>query len=75
MKVNEMIPIIFGVLKNPKVIGTTIAMLLVIAFADFIVHYSKKPKASKPARTSPAKAPAADAGDTGPKPDMSEKDL
>lgn len=72
MSIKEMLPIIFGVLKNLKVIGTTIAMILVIAFTNFIIRYKKKDKPIKPKKAA-APAPAPE-GDTGPKPDMSEND-
>ena len=73
MKNSEMISIIFKVLKDPKVIGTTIAMILVITFANFIVNYSKKHKTPKIKK--PAAAPAPKKQEpTEPRVDMSEKD-
>lgn len=71
MTVKEMIPIILGVLSNIKVIGTTIAMILTITFANFIIRYSKKDKPAKQKKAPAAEVPA----DTGPKPDMSENDV
>ena len=46
MKLNEYLPIILGVLKSPIVIGTVIAMLIVISFAKYVCNYTKK--TSKP---------------------------
>lgn len=70
MKTKELIPLILKVLSNPKVIGVTIAMILVIAFANFIVNYSKKPKAPKVKKVSEP-APAAPQE---PKADISESE-
>ena len=50
MKLNEYLPIILGVLKSPIVIGTVIAMLIVISFAKYVCNYTKKtpkPKGKK----------------------------
>lgn len=63
MKLNEYLPIILGVLKSPIVIGTVIAMLIVIGFAKYVCNYTKKPpkpKGKKNKAVSPAQnsAPA-----------------
>lgn len=47
MKLNEYLPIILGVLKSPIVIGTVIAMLIVISFAKYVCNYTKKPPKPK----------------------------
>ncbi len=47
MKLNEYLPIILGVLKSPIVIGTVIAMLIVISFAKYVCNYRKKPPKTK----------------------------
>lgn len=57
MKFKDYIPIIFGVLKDLKVIGTLIVMLLVIAFTKYIINYTKKPKKPK-VKKAPKPAPA-----------------
>ena len=61
MKLNEYLPIILGVLKSPIVIGTVIAMLIVISFAKYVCNYTKKPpkpKGKKNKVVSPAQNPA-----------------
>lgn len=47
MKLNEYLPIILEVLKSPIVIGTVIAMLIVISFAKYVCNYTKKPPKTK----------------------------
>ncbi|MCQ2592107.1 MAG: hypothetical protein MJ188_04925 [Treponema sp.] len=48
------------VLKNWQVIVTTVLMLLVMAFANFIIKYKRKPKKIRPKKEEKApKAPAA----------------
>lgn len=47
MTFKDYIPIILGVLKDFRVIGTVIAMLLVVAFSKYIINYTKKPKVPK----------------------------
>lgn len=47
MKLNEYLPIILEVLKSPIVIGTVIAMLIVISFAKYVCNYTKKPPKPK----------------------------
>lgn len=61
MKLNEYLPIILGVLKSPIVIGTVIAMLIVISFAKYVCNYTKKPpkpKGKKNKAVSPTQNPA-----------------
>lgn len=43
----EYLKIVSEILQNWYVLGTVIAMLLMIAFAEFIVKYRRKPKKSK----------------------------
>ena len=47
MKLSEYLPIILEVLKSPIVIGTVIAMLIVISFAKYVCNYRKKPPKPK----------------------------
>ena len=47
MKISEYLPIIWGVIKNPFVIGTVIAMFIVISFAKYVCNYTKKAPKSK----------------------------
>jgi len=47
MKLSEYLPIILEVLKSPIVIGTVIAMLIVISFAKYVCNYTKKPPKTK----------------------------
>lgn len=47
MKLSEYLPIILEVLKSPIVIGTVIAMLIVISFAKYVCNYTKKPPKPK----------------------------
>ena len=44
MDIKQMIPLILQVLKDFRVIGTVIVMILVIKFAKFITTYKKKPR-------------------------------
>ena len=54
MTIKEYFPVIFGVLKDLRVIGTVIVMILVIQFAKFVTTYRKKPP--KPKKAKGAKA-------------------
>ena len=57
MPISELIPVIIGVLKDFRVIGTVIAMILVIEFAKYVTTYRKKPpkkKGKKAAKPAPA---------------------
>ena len=47
MTIKDYFPVIFGVLKDFRVIGTVIVMILVIEFAKFITTYKKKPPKKK----------------------------
>jgi hypothetical protein len=47
MKLTDYLPIIAQVLKSPIVIGTVIAMLIVISFAKYVCNYTKKPPKPK----------------------------
>ena len=58
MAIKEYFPVIFGVLKDFRVIGTVIVMILVIQFAKFVTTYRKKPPKPKKAKGAKA-APAA----------------
>ena len=57
MTIKEYFPIIFGVLKDFRVIGTLIVMIIVIEFAKFVTTYKKKPPKPK-GKKSPKPAPA-----------------
>ena len=56
MKLNEYLPIILEVLKSPIVIGTVIAMLIVISFAKYVCNYTKKPPKTKSKKNKVASA-------------------
>ena len=47
MQASEFLEIILQIIKNPLVIITVVAMILVIAFTQFVSKYKKKPKAVK----------------------------
>lgn len=57
MTVKEYFPVIFGVLKDLRVIGTVIVMIIVIEFAKFVTTYKKKPAKPK-GKKAPKPAPA-----------------
>lgn len=59
MKFKDYLPIILGVLKDFKVIGTVVVMLLVVAFAKYVINYTKKPKKVK-TKKPPKAAPKAE---------------
>ncbi len=61
MSIKDYIPLILGVLKDFRVIGTVIVMLLVIQFAKFVTTYKKKPPKpkGKKGQKSPKAAPDA----------------
>lgn len=68
MKFKDYLPIIFGVLKDFKVIGTVIVMLFVVAFAKYVINYTKKPKvpkAKKAPKAAPKKEPQAEEAEEG----------
>ena len=47
MTIKEYFSVIFGVLKDFRVIGTVIVMLAVIEFSKFVTTYKKKPPKPK----------------------------
>lgn len=57
MTIKDYIPLILGVLKDFRVIGTVIVMILVIEFAKFVTTYRKKPPKPKN-KKAPKAAPA-----------------
>ena len=57
MTIKDYFPVIFGVLKDFRVIGTVIVMIIVIEFAKFVTTYKKKPPKPKKGK-SPKPAPA-----------------
>ena len=57
MTIKDYIPLILGVLKDFRVIGTVIVMILVIEFAKFVTNYRKKPPKPKN-KKAPKAAPA-----------------
>ena len=61
MTIKDYIPLILGVLKDFRVIGTVIVMILVIEFAKFVTTYRKKPPKPKNKKApKAASAPKAD---------------
>ena len=57
MTIKEYIPVVLGVLKDFRVIGTVIVMILVIQFAKYVTTYRKKPPKPKKGKA-PKQAPA-----------------
>jgi hypothetical protein len=57
MTIKEYFSVIFGVLKDFRVIGTVIVMIIVIEFAKFVTTYKKKPSKPK-GKKAPKAAPA-----------------
>ena len=53
MQASEFLQIILQVIKNPLVIITVVAMVLVIAFTQFVSKYKKKPKPVKEKKVAP----------------------
>ena len=47
MKFQEFLNIVLQILTNWYVLGTLITMLLIIAFANYVIRYKKKPKKKK----------------------------
>ena len=47
MAIKDYFPVILGVLKDFRVIGTVIVMILVIEFAKYVTTYRKKPPKKK----------------------------
>ena len=57
MAIKDYFPVIIGVLKDFRVIGTVIVMILVIEFAKFVTTYKKKPPKPKAKKAAAAPAP------------------
>ena len=57
MTIKDYFPVIFGVLKDFRVIGTLVVMIIVIEFAKFVTTYQKKPPKPK-GKKAPKPAPA-----------------
>ena len=57
MKIGAMLPVILGVLKNPLVIISSVAVILYLNFVFFVARYVKKPAKPKK-RKEPKPAPA-----------------
>ena len=57
MAIKDYFPVILGVLKDFRVIGTVIVMILVIEFAKYVTTYRKKPPKTK-GKKAPKPAPA-----------------
>ena len=57
MTIKEYFPVILGVLKDLRVIGTVIVMILVIQFSKYVTTYKKKPPKKK-GKKAPKQAPA-----------------
>ncbi len=57
MSFKEILPIAIAVLKDFRVIGTVLAMLFVISFANYIIRYKKKPPKPKVKKAKAAPAP------------------
>ena len=47
MKFEEFLKIVLQILSNWYVIGTLVAMILVISFANYVIRYKRKPKKKK----------------------------
>lgn len=58
MSIKDYIPIILGVIKDFRVIGTVVAMIIVIEFAKYVTTYRKKPPKPKKSKVVAAPAPA-----------------
>jgi len=60
MNSTNYVHIIIGVIKDVRVIGTVVAMLLIVEFAKYVTTYKKKapkPKVKKVSAPKPAPAP------------------
>ena len=57
MKIGAMLPVILGVLKNPLVIISSVAVILYLNFVFFVARYVKKPAKAKK-KKAPKEAPA-----------------
>ena len=47
MKFQDFLKIVMQILSNWYVLGTVIAMLLIISFANYVIKYKRKPKKKK----------------------------
>lgn len=47
MKLQDFLNIVLQILTNWFVIGTVVAMLLIISFANYVIRYKRKPKKKK----------------------------
>ena len=47
MKLQDFFNIVLQILTNWYVIGTVVAMLLIISFANYVIRYKRKPKKKK----------------------------
>lgn len=56
MSFSQYIHVIFSVLKDPKVIVTTVLMLVIVSFAKFVTNYTKKKRPPKPKKEKAPKA-------------------
>ena len=57
MKFQQFLNIVLQILTNWYVLGTLIAMLLIISFANYVIRYKKKPKKKKKKNTAEAPKP------------------
>lgn len=75
MSIKELLHLFGMVLKDFRVIGTVVAMFLIVSFAKYVTTYTRKPKKSKK-KKQVVVAPAAPAPSTEeiPQSDFSEKD-
>lgn len=55
MSVKEYITLAFNVLKDFRVLGTVIAMILIIEFAKYVANYKKKPPKKSAKKQKPQK--------------------
>lgn len=58
MSIKDYIPIILGVIKDFRVIGTVVAMIIVIEFAKYVTTYRKKPPKPKKKKNAATPTPA-----------------
>ena len=57
MKFQQFLNIVLQILTNWYVLGTLIAMLLIISFANYVIRYKKKPKKKKKKNVAEAPKP------------------
>lgn len=58
MKIKDFFNLVFGVLKDWRVIVTIVVMLFVMWAANFILTYKKKPRKAKKGKKTAEAAPA-----------------